>query len=66
MERNTSGFASASWDSNMAALVAGGMKLLFWNVQFGPLMGYQSMQYMWIDQELLIIFIYERIWPGEI
>ena len=50
----------------MAALVAGGIKLLFWNVQFELLMGCQSVQYMWIDQELLIIFIYERIWSGEI
>ena len=66
MERNTSGFAGASWDSKMAASVAGGMKLLFWNVHFGLLMGFQSVQYMWIDQELLIIYISETIWPGEI
>ena len=66
MERNTSGFAGASWDSKMAASVAGGMKFVFWNVQFGQLMGCQSVQYMRIDQELLIIYIYERIWPGEI
>ena len=60
MERNTSGFAGASWDSKMVASVAGGMKLLFWNVQFGLLMCCQSVQYMWIDQELLIIYIYTR------
>ena len=62
MERNTSSFARSSWDSKMATVV-GGMKLLFWNVQFGLLMDCQSVQYMWIGQELLIIFIYE-IWPG--
>ena len=60
MERNTSSFASASWDSKMAALVASRMKLLFWNVQFGLLMGCQTARYMWIDEELLIIRIYER------
>ena len=66
MERNTSGFASALWDGKMVALVAGGVKLLFLNVQFGLLMSCQSVQYMWIDQKLLIICIYERIWQGEI
>ena len=66
MERNTSGFAVALWDSKMA--VSGGweMKLLFWNVQFGLLMDCQSVQYTWICLEIHIIFISERILPGEI
>ena len=66
IERNTSGFAVALWDSKMAASGGREMKFLFWNVQFGLLMDCQSVQYTWICLEIHIIFIYERIWPGEI
>ena len=66
MERNISGFTSASWDSKMAASAGRGMKLLFWSVQFGLLMDSQSVQYTWICLEIHIICTYERIWPGEI
>ena len=64
MGKNTSVFASASWDSKMAASAPGRMKLLFWNVQFGLLMDCQSVQYTWMCLEIHIKCTYKRIWPG--